>query len=133
MYYKMDKNDILKALSTVQEPDLKKDLVSLKMIQDIEVNGNEVSFTIVLTTPACPLKEKIEKDCIDAIHHLVSDQAIVKITMTANVTSNRSDKLTLPNVKNIIAVASGKVAWGNQAFQAIWQLPWLKWVQKLAY
>jgi len=122
MYYKLDKNDILKALSTVQEPDLKKDLVSLKMIQDIEVDGNEVSFTIVLTTPACPLKEKIEKDCIDAIHHLVSDQAIVKITMTANVTSNRSDKLP-----------AEKVAWGNQAFQAIWQLPWLKWVQKLAY
>jgi ATP-binding protein involved in chromosome partitioning len=111
----LDKNDILKALSTVQEPDLKKDLVYLKMIQDIEINGHEVSFTVVLTTPACPLKEKIEKDCIDAIHQLVSDQAVVKITMTANVTTNRSDKLTLPNVKNIIAVASGKGGVGKSS------------------
>lgn len=111
----MDKNDIIRALATVQEPDLKKDLVSLKMIQDIEINGSEISFTVVLTTPACPLKDKIEKDCIDAIHRLVSDQAIVKITMTANVTSNRSDKLTLPNVKNIIAVASGKGGVGKSS------------------
>lgn len=111
----IDKNDILKALSTVQEPDLKKDLVSLKMIQDIEVNGNQVSFTVVLTTPACPLKEKIEKDCIDAIHHLVSDKAEVTVNMTANVTTNRADKLTLPNVKNIIAVASGKGGVGKSS------------------
>lgn len=111
----MEKSDILKALSTVEEPDLKKDLVYLKMIQDIEINGNEVSFKVVLTTPACPLKEKIEKDCIDAIHTLVSADAIVKIEMTANVTSNRSDKLTLPNVKNIIAVASGKGGVGKSS------------------
>lgn len=111
----IDKNDILKALSTVQEPDLKKDLVSLKMIQDIEVDGNNVSFTVVLTTPACPLKEKIEKDCIDAIHNLVSGEAKVTVNMTANVTSNRADKLTLPNVKNIIAVASGKGGVGKSS------------------
>jgi ATP-binding protein involved in chromosome partitioning len=111
----MDRNDILKALSTVQEPDLKKDLVTLNMIQDIEINGNEVTFKVVLTTPACPLKEKIEKDCIDAIHQLVSETAIVKIEMTANVTSNRADKLTLPKVKNIIAVASGKGGVGKSS------------------
>ncbi|MCF8255361.1 MAG: Mrp/NBP35 family ATP-binding protein [Bacteroidia bacterium] len=111
----MEKNDILKALSTVQEPDLKKDLVTLNMIQDIEINGNEVSFKVMLTTPACPLKDKIEKDCIEAIHKLVSDQAIIKIEMAANVTSNRSDKLTLPSVKNIIAVASGKGGVGKSS------------------
>lgn len=111
----MDKNDILKALSTVEEPDLKKDLVYLKMIQDIEINGNEVSFKVVLTTPACPLKDKIEKDCVDAIHQLVSAEAIVKLEFTANVTSNRSDKLTLPNVKNIVAVASGKGGVGKSS------------------
>jgi ATP-binding protein involved in chromosome partitioning len=104
----MNANDILKALSTVQEPDLKKDLVSLNMVKNVVVTGNEVSFTIVLTTPACPMKEKIEKDCISAIHTLVAENAVVKIEMTANVTSNRPDKLTLPGVKNIIAVASGK-------------------------
>lgn len=99
---------LLKALSTVIEPDLRKDLVTLNMIKDIEVNGNEVSFKVVLTTPACPLKEKIENDCIEAIHQLVSADLEVKVEMTANVTSNRMDKLVLPGVKNIIAVASGK-------------------------
>jgi ATP-binding protein involved in chromosome partitioning len=99
---------ILKALSTVQEPDLHKDLVSLNMIKDIEIEGNHVKFQVVLTTPACPLKEKIEKDCIEAIHTLVSADAIVTVEMTANVNSNRQDKLILPGVKNMIAVASGK-------------------------
>ena len=100
--------DILKALSIVQEPDLHKDLVSLNMIQDIVIAGQTVSFKIVLTTPACPLKEKIEKDCIEAIHQQVSPDIIVNIEMTAKVISNRLDKLVLPGVKNIIAVVSGK-------------------------
>ena len=99
---------IVKALSTVMEPDLHKDLVTLNMIKDIEISGNTVSFKVVLTTPACPLKEKIENDCIDAIHKMVSEDIEVKVEMTANVTTNRSDKLVLPGVKNIIAVASGK-------------------------
>ena len=100
--------DILRALSTVQEPDLHKDLVSLNMIQDIVIADQIVSFKIVLTTPACPLKEKIEKDCIEAIHLQVSPDITVNIEMTAKVISNRLDKLVLPGVKNIIAVVSGK-------------------------
>ncbi|MFA9214414.1 MAG: Mrp/NBP35 family ATP-binding protein [Candidatus Methylacidiphilales bacterium] len=104
----MTKEDIIKALSTVQEPDLRKDLVTLNMVKDVEVDGLNVSFTIVLTTPACPLKEKIETDCKEAIHNLVNDKANITVTMTANVSSNRAEKLTLPGVKNIIAVASGK-------------------------
>jgi ATP-binding protein involved in chromosome partitioning len=99
---------ILKALSTVIEPDLHKDLVTLKMIKDVEIVENKVSFKVVLTTPACPLKEKIENDCINAIHQMVSSELEVKVEMTSNVTSNRLDKLVLPGVKNIIAVASGK-------------------------
>jgi len=63
----------------------------------------------VLTTPACPLKEMIEKACVNAIHHLVDKTAMVKVHMTANVNSNRKDnKSVLPGVKNIIMVASGK-------------------------
>jgi len=102
-------NDIIiKALSTVIEPDLKKDLVSLNMIKDISIDGKNVTFKVVLTTPACPLKEKIENDCRDAIHKLAGEDVAVLVEMIANVTTNRSDKIVLPGVKNIIAVASGK-------------------------
>lgn len=100
--------DILKALSTVMEPDLKKDLVTLNMVRDIVTEGKKVHFKVVLTTPACPLKDQIEQDCIAAIHRLVDESLEVHVEMTANVTTNRADKLVLPGVKNIIAVASGK-------------------------
>lgn len=103
------KEAVLKALGNVQEPDLGKDLVTLNMIQDIEIDGKNVTFTVVLTTPACPLKEMIEKACVNAIHILVNKEAVVKVNMTANVGSNRKDnKAVLSGVKNIIMVASGK-------------------------
>ncbi|MBK7690894.1 MAG: Mrp/NBP35 family ATP-binding protein [Bacteroidetes bacterium] len=103
------KEKVLEALSNVQEPDLGKDLVTLNMIQDIVIDGNAVSFTVVLTTPACPLKDMIRSACENAIKILVSKEAIPTVNFTANVNSNRKDnKALLPNVKNIIAVGSGK-------------------------
>src|ERR1043165_3356619 len=103
------KEAILAALSNVQEPDLGKDLVTLNMVRDIEIDGKNVSFTVVLTTPACPLKEMIERACVNAIHLLVDKEAEVTVHMTANVNTNRKDnKSLLPGVKNIIVVASGK-------------------------
>lgn len=103
------KEAVLKALSNVQEPDLGKDLVTLNMVKDIEINDLEISFTVVLTTPACPLKDLIEKACINAIHLLVDKQANVKVNLSSNTTTNRKDnKNVLPGVKNIIAVVSGK-------------------------
>lgn len=103
------KEAVLKALSNVQEPDLGKDLVTLNMVHDVEVEGKNVSFTVMLTTPACPLKEMIEKACVNAIHILVDKEAVVKVKMDSNVNSNRKDnKSVLPGVKNIIMVASGK-------------------------
>ena len=103
------KDAVLAALGQVEEPDLGKDLVTLNMVKDIEIDGNNVSFTVVLTTPACPLKEMIEKACINAIKHLVSKEAVVTVNMTSNVNSNRKDnKALLPGVRNIIMVASGK-------------------------
>lgn len=116
---KIKQEDILKALSTVQEPDLKKDLVSLNMIKDIHLGVGEVHFTVILTTPACPLKEKIRKDCTDAIHRHVDRNIRVNITMTANVTTTRmSGAPLLPQVKNIIAIASGKGGVGKSTVTA---------------
>lgn len=99
---------VIQALSTVTEPDFKKDLITLNMVRDIVVNEGAVSFTVVLTTPACPFKDKIEQDCIDAIHRHLSPDIAVSVKMESNVLTARMDKLVLPGVKNIIAVVSGK-------------------------
>lgn len=102
------KEVILKALGTVQDPDLKKDLVTLNMVRDIVVDGKKVSFTVVLTTPACPLKEKIRKDCEEAVEKVTGKDFTIEIKMTSSVTSLRDNAPLLPGVKNIIAIASGK-------------------------
>ncbi len=101
-------SDILKALSTVDDPDIKRDLVSLNMIKDIKLSDQSVSFTVVLTTPACPLKEKIRQDCEDAVKQVVGDSITIDIAMTSSVTTLRDNTPQLPGVKNIIAISSGK-------------------------
>lgn len=105
----MTPEDILKALGNVQEPDLGKDLVTLDMVKDVMIEGNKVSFTIVLTTPACPLKDLLRNNCISAVHSMVSGDAEVVVNFTSNTSSIRNDKKdVLKGVKNIIAVVSGK-------------------------
>lgn len=100
---------VLKALTNVDDPDLGKDLVTLNMIKDIVINEKHISFTVELTTPACPMKEMIKKACVNAVKIFVDKEAEVTVNMTARVNSNRQDNGSiLPNVKNIIAVASGK-------------------------
>jgi ATP-binding protein involved in chromosome partitioning len=116
---KMTEADILKALSNVQEPDLGKDLVTLNMIQDLMVNGNEVSFTIVLTTPACPMKDMMKNACENAIKLLVNKEAVVTVGFTSNTTTTRKvDDTILSKVKNIIAVVSGKGGVGKSTLSA---------------
>ena len=114
----MTENEILKALSTVQEPDLKKDLVTLNMIRDIKIDGGDISFTVVLTTPACPLKELIASDCVKAIKK-INGVANVKVNFESSTTTIRADKSSvLPGVKNIIAVVSGKGGVGKSTVSA---------------
>lgn len=115
----MTKDDILKALGNVQEPDLGKDLVTLNMVKDVVIDGNKVSFTVVLTTPACPLKDMIMNACINAIKILVNKNADVIVNFTSNTTSNRQDaKTLLTGVKNIITVVSGKGGVGKSTVAA---------------
>ncbi len=100
---------VVEALSNVIEPDLKKDLITLNMIENIKIDGKNVSFDVILTTPACPLKAVIQQACINAIVHLVDETAIVTANMLSKTTSGRaSEEAILPGVKNIIAIASGK-------------------------
>ncbi|MBN8702347.1 MAG: Mrp/NBP35 family ATP-binding protein [Bacteroidetes bacterium] len=101
------KDTVLQALKNVDDPDLKKDIVTLGMVKDVAIDGLSISFTVELTTPACPMKDVIQRACENAILYYVDKNATVNITMTARVTSTRAGS-KLPNIKNIIAVASGK-------------------------
>jgi ATP-binding protein involved in chromosome partitioning len=102
----MNEKRIIKALSKVNDPDLKKDLVSLNMIKNISIDNNVISFEIVLTTPACPLKEQIKKDCLNELNK-INNNLKYNITFSSNVVP--FDKKTMiKNIKNIIAISSGK-------------------------
>src|SRR3970040_12677 len=102
-------DEVLKTLSTVIDPDLKKDIVSMGMIKDLAINGNELKFTLELTTPACPFNDQIEQDVRNAIKTI---PAISNLDMkvTAKVMEGRALSMDemMPTVKNIIGVASGK-------------------------
>jgi ATP-binding protein involved in chromosome partitioning len=105
---KITQEAVMAALSKVQEPELHKDLVTLNMIQDLQISGDKVSFTIVLTTPACPLRGRIEKEAREAVLALPG-VSTVELKLDANVPSDGRSRglLELP-IRNAIAVASGK-------------------------
>ncbi|ABL66026.1 Mrp/NBP35 family ATP-binding protein [Chlorobium phaeobacteroides] len=110
----IQEEQVLAALKTVAEPDLKKDLVTLGMIKDIHIDeANNIACTVVLTTPACPMKNQIRQSCIDAIKTSLPEAGTIEITMSSKVTSSCDHhecdhERPLKEVKNIIAVASGK-------------------------
>ncbi|MBI2941608.1 MAG: Mrp/NBP35 family ATP-binding protein [Chloroflexi bacterium] len=101
--------DVLRALGKVREPELGRDLVSLNMIQDVKIEGGSVSFTVVLTTPACPLKAQIEREARAAVMALPG-VAAVQVRLDSRVVAGRvaRGREPIPNVRNILAVASGK-------------------------
>ncbi|MGI6455681.1 MAG: Mrp/NBP35 family ATP-binding protein [bacterium] len=100
---------VMAALSTVQDPDLHRDLVTLGMIRDVRIEGGKVEFTVELTTPACPLKGEIERRCREAVSQVPGVEEIV-IHMSARTAAQHAtpQKQEIPGVKNIFAVSSGK-------------------------
>ena len=110
------KEQVLHALSHVDDPDLKKDLVTLNMIKNVEITPSKIRFDVVLTTPACPLKGHIEHACRNAIALFVDKTIAVDINMTSHVAGPKGSQL--PNIKNIILVASGKGGVGKSTVAA---------------
>lgn len=114
------REQVLAALGTVQDPDLHRDLVSLNMIEDIVVDGDRVSFTLVLTTSACPLKAQIEDDCRRAVGAISGIGEIVMNT-TSRVRKPKdpsADRKALPGVAHVLAVGSGKGGVGKSTVAA---------------
>jgi ATP-binding protein involved in chromosome partitioning len=113
-------DDILKALGTVQDPDLHRDLVSLGMIEDLQVDGGRVAFTLVLTTAACPLKAEIEADCQRAVRSVagVSDVVIKTISRMRKPKDPTAERKALPGVAQVLAIGSGKGGVGKSTVSA---------------
>ncbi|AFZ59142.1 Mrp/NBP35 family ATP-binding protein [Anabaena cylindrica FACHB-243] len=109
MYDVLDSQSVLDILRPVEDPELRKSLVELNMIRNVKIDSGKVSFTLVLTTPACPLREFIVEDCKKAVKQLpgVTD---ISVEVTAETPQQKSlpDRTGVPGVKNIIAVSSGK-------------------------
>lgn len=109
--------DVTRALGHVIEPELRQDLITLDMVQDIEVDGSKVSFTVELTTPACPLQGQIECECIETVQRMVSGVTEVAVSFTSRVVRDRriAEKLDL-DVRSILAISSGKGGVGKTTF-----------------
>ncbi|HET9327190.1 MAG TPA: Mrp/NBP35 family ATP-binding protein [Candidatus Eisenbacteria bacterium] len=114
------REDVLKALSTVQDPDLHRDLVTLGMIEDLTVTDGRAAFTLVLTTAACPLKDQIEGDCRAAVEKLPGIRQ-VEIRTTSRVRKSAapgSDRKEIPGVAHVLAIGSGKGGVGKSTVAA---------------
>jgi len=115
----VSEKSIIDALRTVQEPELHRDLISLDFVHDIKVRGNDVSFSIRLTTPACPLKDQIREESEAAIRALVPEVGAIAIGFDAQVRADKriQEKINLP-IRTIIAVGSGKGGVGKSTVAA---------------
>ncbi|MEM4599685.1 MAG: iron-sulfur cluster assembly protein, partial [Candidatus Methanomethylicaceae archaeon] len=126
----INKDDIIKILRNVIDPELKMDIVEANMIRDIEINENKVKITIALTSPSCPLADRIENEIINNVKNLsgVDEVEVIKTTMSEDEVRKLFDKVKYrriiqkfpkKNIKRIIAVLSGKGGVGKSSVTAL--------------
>lgn len=105
----VDTHSVLDVLRPVQDPELQKSLVELNMIRNVQIDGGTVSFTLVLTTPACPLREFIVEDCQKAVKQLPDvEEVVVDVTAETPQQQSLPDRQGIDGVKNLVAISSGK-------------------------
>lgn len=105
----LDASSVLEVLRPVQDPELRKSLVELNMIRNVTIDNGTVSFTLVLTTPACPLREFIVEDCQKAVKQLPGvEKVLVDVTAETPQQKSLPDRTGIDGVKNILAISSGK-------------------------
>src|SRR6185295_16374231 len=108
---KLSEQLVLQALGTVQEPELGGDLVSRKMIKDVQITADRVRFTVELTTPACPLKDQIKDECevaLERVAHVPKEHVTIEFSAQVRTRGGVLDKAAIPGVSHVIAVAAGK-------------------------
>jgi ATP-binding protein involved in chromosome partitioning len=106
----LSEEHVLEALRVVKDPDLHKDIVTLGFVKNLAITGNDVSFSLELTTPSCPVRDELKDAASRALHDAIQGIGEVTVTMTSSVTQRTRPQHAelLPGVKNTIAVASGK-------------------------
>ena len=110
---------VLEALKVVQDPDLHRDIVDLEFVKNIRITGGSVKFDVQLTTPACPVKEDLKTQCLEAVN-AIPGVTSVEVNMTAQVPKTQGSKKTdlLKDVRHVVAVASGKGGVGKSTATA---------------
>ncbi|MFQ5961501.1 MAG: Mrp/NBP35 family ATP-binding protein [Candidatus Methylomirabilales bacterium] len=108
---------VLNALRKVNDPELHRDLVSLGMVKEIQVRGGAVAVTVELTTPACPMRERVEEETRAAIQALPAVDEVT-VTLTASVRKHPAGHQPIPGVKHIVAIGSGKGGVGKSTVTA---------------
>ena len=127
-------DEVMSALSKVADPELGRDIVSLRMVEGLSVEGGKVRFTLNLTTPACPLRERIERAAEEAVRSVpgVTD---VEMKTAAHVYATRdyAEGELLRGVKNVIAVASGRAGSASLRYRSTSRWPWPLPVRRSGY
>ena len=111
----LSEEHVLEALRVVKDPDLHKDIVTLGFVKNLAITGNDVSFSLELTTPSCPVRDELKDAASRALHDAIQGIGEVTVTMTSSVTQR-----TRPQHAELLP---GRGEWESRPLQSTWPLP----------